>query len=223
MRNNKIFLILFSCFLFLSMAFNGYAQNRPPFYNEIQEFKKEDSAQKPPKNAVLMIGSSSFRLWNDVHDYFPGYTFLNRSFGGSSLPDVIYYYDDVIRPYKTQQILIYCGENDLGPNANGDSVINRFKKLYSMIRKDHKKARITYVSIKPSPSRAHLMPQMVIANEGIRAFLATQKRTDFVDVYRKMLTPEGKPMPDIFLKDQLHMNAKGYAIWQKAISPYLAN
>ena len=28
-------------------------------------------------------------------------------------------------------------------------------------------------------------------------------------------------MQDIFIEDDLHMNAKGYAIWQKAIEPYL--
>jgi hypothetical protein len=28
-------------------------------------------------------------------------------------------------------------------------------------------------------------------------------------------------MKDIFLADSLHMNAKGYAIWQKVIEPLL--
>ena len=43
----------------------------------------------------------------------------------------------------------------------------------------------------------------------------------FIDVYHKMLKPDGTPMDNIFLEDKLHMNAKGYAIWQKAIEPYL--
>ena len=36
-----------------------------------------------------------------------------------------------------------------------------------------------------------------------------------------MLQADGSPMPDIFLKDNLHMNRRGYDIWQKAILPYL--
>jgi lysophospholipase L1-like esterase len=36
-----------------------------------------------------------------------------------------------------------------------------------------------------------------------------------------MLGAEGKPLPDIFVSDQLHMNAKGYAIWTKIIAPHL--
>jgi lysophospholipase L1-like esterase len=82
-------------------------------------------------------------------------------------------------------------------------------------------ASIVFVSIKPSPSRRHLMKKMDAANKMIKRFLAKKPNTGFVDVYHKMLKPDGKPIDDIFLEDKLHMNAKGYAIWQKAIQPYL--
>jgi lysophospholipase L1-like esterase len=36
-----------------------------------------------------------------------------------------------------------------------------------------------------------------------------------------MLTSNGKPMQELFVEDSLHMNAKGYAIWQKLIQPAL--
>jgi len=36
-----------------------------------------------------------------------------------------------------------------------------------------------------------------------------------------MLADDGQPRPDIFLGDKLHMNAQGYAIWQKLIEPHL--
>jgi len=32
-----------------------------------------------------------------------------------------------------------------------------------------------------------------------------------------MLNRDGRPRPDIFGKDSLHMNAKGYSIWQKKL------
>jgi lysophospholipase L1-like esterase len=65
------------------------------------------------------------------------------------------------------------------------------------------------------------MPEMVRANELIRKYLKRRSGTGFVDVYNKMLLDDGSPMPDIFLGDKLHMNKNGYAIWQKAIQPYL--
>jgi lysophospholipase L1-like esterase len=119
--------------------------------------------------------------------------------------------------------VIYSGENDL---AYSDSitpaiVLSRFKKLFNLIRSSMPEVPVIYVSIKPSPSRQKLMPEMLTANTFIKQFLHSKKKTVFIDVYHKMLDENGKPMRDIFLDDNLHMNAKGYHIWQKAIEPYL--
>jgi lysophospholipase L1-like esterase len=200
------------------------AQQIPPFFNDIQAFKKQDSLQHPPQNAILFTGSSSFRFWTDVQDNFPGFTILNRAFGGSTLPDVIRYANDIIIPYKPKQVIIYCGDNDLATKdttINGDSVATRFITLFNIIRSQLPNTSIVYVSIKPSPSRQHLMPKIEIANNQIRDFLRTKKKTAFVDVYHKMLNPDGMPMADLFKEDNLHMNAKGYAIWKTALEPYL--
>ena len=62
---------------------------------------------------------------------------------------------------------------------------------------------------------------MIAANEAIQKFLKKKKNTVFVDVFHKMLNADGTPMDDIFIEDKLHMNKKGYAIWQKEIAPFL--
>lgn len=208
----------------LLVSYKGLqAQQHPPFYDEIQNFKKLDSAHFPPKNAILFVGSSSIRKWQDVQSYFPDKTVINRGFGGSQLTGAIRYADDIIIPYHPKQIVIYSGENDL---AYSDSitpaiVLNRFTKLFNIIRAAMPNVPIIFVSIKPSPSRARLMPEMVEANHLVKQFLQSKKKAVFVDVYYKMLGKDGKPMKDIFSPDNLHMNAKGYQIWQKAIAPYL--
>jgi len=55
----------------------------------------------------------------------------------------------------------------------------------------------------------------------IKNFLKKKKRTAFIDVYHAMLDANGAPMKEIFIADNLHMNKKGYDIWQKIIQPYL--
>lgn len=214
-----LFLLLISVSVFQSNA-----QDEPyPFWNDIQSFKKQDSASFPPANEILFIGSSSFTKWTDVQDYFPSYPIINRGFGGSSLTDVIRYAEDIIYPYKPKQIVIYCGENDLASSdsVTAQTVFDRFEILFAMIRNRFKNIPLIYISLKPSPSRQKLMPKMMAVNDAIQSFLKKKKNTVFIDVYHKMLGADGKPMPEIFLDDQLHMNAKGYAIWQKEIAPYL--
>ncbi|MEN9570105.1 MAG: hypothetical protein RL172_1336 [Bacteroidota bacterium] len=195
----------------------------PPFYNDIQAFKQQDSVQMPPQKSILLIGSSSFTLWKDVQQYFPAYKIINRGFGGSTLPDVTRYANDIILPYKPRQIIIYCGENDLAASdtVSAATVLNRFTQLFFLIRQWYPKVPVAFISLKPSPSRKHLWPKMQAVNQAVQDFLATQKRTDFIDVYHAMLHQDGTIMQDIFINDQLHMNAKGYAIWQKLMLPIL--
>lgn len=216
LKKIKLFIALLLCTGFVK------AQHAP-FYSEIQQFKMKDRAHFPPKHAILFLGSSSFRKWADVQKYFPGYTIINRGFGGSSLPDAIRYADEIVFPYQPRQVVIYEGDNDLASSEKitPDSVLNRFKSLFYLIRKRLPNTNISFVSIKPSLSRQKLMPEMVGANLLIKNFLKDKKNAAFIDVYHSMLDKEGNPDKSIFLEDGLHMNAKGYVIWQKIIQPYL--
>jgi len=195
---------------------------QPPFWNEIAEFKHRDSLHFPPANAILFIGSSSFRKWTNVQADFPGYTIINRGFGGSTFDDLIRYAKAIIYPYHPRQVVIYCGDNDLAEEKlTGRKVYKRFVKLYDMIRKHLENVDIVFVSIKPSPSREKLMPEMEEANDLIRNFMAERSHAAFVDVYHLMLNAHGHPIDELFIADKLHMNEKGYKIWQQAILPYL--
>ena len=216
-RINIIAVLLLSCNLL-------FAQDTTlPYYKEINDFKKLDSVRFPPKHAILFVGSSSFTKWKDVQDYFPKYTIINRGFGGSSLPDVIRYADKVIFPYKAKQVVIYCGENDLAASdtVTAQLVFQRFKQLFRIIRKNDPSVALAFVSIKPSPSRRRLWPKVEKANQLIKDYLSIKKKTTFIDMYHPMFKNNPTVMSDIFLEDSLHMNAKGYAIWQKIIQPYL--
>lgn len=216
----KIFQLLIA-FLLIATTIN--AQQSTPFWNDIQQFKKQDSTSFPAGDQILLIGSSSFTFWRDVQDYFPGYKILNRAFGGSQLIDLIRYRYDVIYPYQPKQIIMYCGENDIAASdtVTAEIAVERFKTLFKLIRAKYPSIPFAYVSMKPSIARKNLMDKYKAANTAIAAYLKTQKHCSFIDVYSKMLLPDGSAMNDIFVNDNLHMNVKGYKIWQKAIKPYL--
>lgn len=194
-----------------------------PFIGEIKAFKQQDSLQVPAKGQILFVGSSSFRMWKDLQDYFPKKKILNRGFGGASLPDVIRYADDIIFPYQPKKIVIYCGENDIASSdtLTGETVTGRFIHLFRLIRERIPGIEIIYVSIKPSPSRAQMMSRISSANIMIRQFLAEQANAKFVDVYHLMLDTTGRPLPHLFIADSLHMNANGYRIWQRALKRHI--
>jgi lysophospholipase L1-like esterase len=210
--------------LFVLFCINAIAQNtKPAFWQDIQNFRKQDSLQAPPLHPILFVGSSSFTKWTDVQNYFPGYTILNRGFGGSTLNDLLRYEEDVIFKYDPKQIVIYCGDNDVASSdtITAETVLGRFKILFADIRDVFPKVPVVYVSVKPSPARWRLKEKAITVNDLIENYLKKQKNAEFVSIWNDMLGRDGKPKSDIFIEDNLHMNAKGYAIWQKQIQPYL--
>ncbi len=106
---------------------------------------------------------------------------------------------------------------------SGFRILTLLLSLFTLIRNRMPHVALLFVSIKPSPSRWHLKEKMVKTNSLIRNFLKKQKNTAFVDVWKAMLNNDGKPKAVIFKEDELHMNEKGYAIWQKKLEPYLIN
>ncbi len=216
-------------FILLTLLFSGFlianAQNSKsyPFADEINAFKKLDSAAFPAKKQILFAGSSSFRKWTNVQADFPDHKIINRGFGGSTIPDVIHYADDILFPYHPKQIIIYCGENDIASSdtITAEIMLKRYQQLYFLIRSKMKKVEIDFVSIKPSPSRAKFRATVERSNQLIKDFIAQQKRSKFINVFDSMLNEDGTIKQEIFLQDNLHMNEKGYAIWQKIMEPYL--
>lgn len=212
-------------FFFVALLFSltAGAQNNLPFAGEIAAFKKADSLMPPPQNAIVFTGSSSFRLWSNLQQAFPNHTIINRGFGGSTLVDMLRYEEETIFAYNPKQVVIYCGENDLGSSdtVTANMVLQRFQKLFTDIRQRLPQTSIVFVSIKPSPSRWRLKQKMVEANSFIKKFLATKKKTAFVNVWNDMLDGEGKPNEALFREDKLHMTPEGYAIWQQKIEPKL--
>jgi len=193
-----------------------------PFADEIAAFQKQDSVHPVAHGEILFIGSSSFRKWTTLQYDFPKYKIINRGFGGSTFPDLIRYADQIIFPYQPKQIVIYCGDNDVASSDTVTSMIvfKRFQTFFRMLRAKLPDASIVFVSIKPSPSRLKYIDEMRNSNALIKAFLAGQPNTAYVDVFKKMIK-KGKIREELFESDMLHMNKKGYAIWRKAIKPYL--
>jgi para-nitrobenzyl esterase len=222
--NMKWKLLFFGLCFVANFTFAQDTKQPNPFQPEIDAFAKADKINMPDKGKILFAGSSSFRLWKDVNDYFPGKPILNRGFGGATLLDLIQYSKETIIQYKPKQIFIYCGENDIADNdtVKPKDVFNRFKQLYSILRTQLPVSTpIVFLSLKPSIARWSMHEKMAASNELIKSFIHTQKNIQFLDVYSKMLDTDGTPFKDIFIEDNLHMNANGYKIWQKLLTPLL--
>lgn len=216
-----IFSAIFTLFLF-SFAVSAQTYNRAEIWDkEIDSLTEIDLKQTPPKDAVLFVGSSSIRLWRNLRTSFPELNVINRGFGGSRLEDVNFYFDRLVTPYNPKKIVLYAGENDVNDGIAPEEVLADFQQFSKLVRAKFPKAKLLYVSLKPSPSRWKLADKFRQTNELIKAEIAKDKRAKFVDVWQKMLNENGEPKAEIFVEDKLHMNEKGYAIWREILAKKL--
>lgn len=222
MRLTRIYLISF-VMLFALTARAQTAYTRAELWQkEVDAYLAADKKEFPPKNAVLFYGSSSFRLWADLANYFPKFKTINRGFGGTQFEDAIYYAKDIALPYKPKLIVVYEGDNDIASGKSVEQVFADYKTFVSLVHKSLPKTRIAYVSVKPSPSRENLWDKLRQLNALIKAETGKDKRLAFVDIWDKMLTADGKPREELYLEDRLHMKPAGYEIWRDALTPVIA-
>lgn len=189
--------------------------------SEISKFEKADRAQMPPTNAILFVGSSSIRLWTNLAETFPDKQIVRRGFGGSTMADLLHFTDRIVLPYRPKQIFVYEGNNDLANGVKPEEVVAQFKAFVKRVRRELPKTQICYIAIKPSPSRWHLRPKVLVVNKSIRSYARLNPRVVFVEAWTPMLDANGQPRPELFVKDQLHLNGAGYDLWAGLIRPKL--
>jgi lysophospholipase L1-like esterase len=188
---------------------------------EIEGFIAEDGRHPMVRNPVLFVGSSSIVKWTTLARDFPGIPVINRGFGGSELADSVFYADRIIMPHQPRIVVLYAGENDLWAGKTPEKVLSDFKAFRLKLQRNMPNVRIFFLSIKESPSRTRIRADVLRTNELIAAECGAGRNCLYVDVATPMLDKDGKPRPELFVADQLHMNHAGYAIWTAVLAPLL--
>lgn len=188
----------------------------------IAAFAAADREELPPSGGVVFVGSSSIRLWNDLGAQLSDARgIINRGFGGATLSDCTRYLDRVVFPYAPRLIVVYAGDNDLAEGREPKEVFNEFVRFVERAHKTLPASRINYISIKPSPARASLIPKVLETNNLIKRFIAGGDNLEFIDVFTPMLDAAGQPRRELFRADSLHLNSDGYKLWASIIGPHV--
>jgi lysophospholipase L1-like esterase len=218
----RIILICFVLFAVLPGTLQAYADIPPQkdiWEPEIRAFETRDKLHPPPQNAVLFIGSSSFRKWTAIAEDFPGIQVINRGFGGSEIDDSTAFAERILVPYHPLVVVLYAGDNDLAAGKSPDTVVAEYTNFVGVVHTRLPQTRIVFVSIKPSLARWALKDKIIETNRRIAAIQGDHLA--FVDVYSHMLGPDGRPGKDLFLSDGLHPSEQCYRLWASLIRPYL--
>ena len=190
------------------------------FAAEIKAFDTRDRKNSYPRDAVLFVGSSSIQNWPTA-EAFPDLAVINRGFGGSQISDVNHFFDEVVSKYRPKVIVFYSGDNDIQAGKSPQQIFDDFAKFVARVHQSLPDTHIICLPVKPSQARWEKWPQMQETNALIAKLDRRDDRLEIIDTATPLLGPDGKPRKELFLNDGLHLNAKGYAVWNEILAPNL--
>lgn len=186
----------------------------------VQAFEQRDKTTPPPQNAILFAGSSSIVGWK-LPQSFPDLQAINRGFGGSQIADSTEFAPRLILPCKPRIVVFYAGDNDIAGGKSPEQVLEDFKAFVKAIHEPLPKTKIIFIAIKPSIARWRLADKMRAANKLIEDYTKANDLLSYVDVDKPMIGEDGKPRPELFVKDGLHLSPDGYKLWTELLMPLL--
>ena len=192
------------------------------FAAEIERFAASDRQHAVPADGVLFVGSSSIRMWPTAES-FPGLPVINRGFGGSHVSDVNHFAERVVLKYSPRVIVFYAGDNDVAAGKSPEQVLGDFQAFVALVESRLPETRIVYLPIKPSLLRWKLWPQMREANALVEQLAANDQWLTYVDTATPMLSADGRPRPELFVDDGLHLSPAGYRLWSDILGEELTH
>ena len=191
------------------------------YEEDMLAFERADALDYPAPGCVVFMGSSSIRGWKTLEEDFAGMNVALRGYGGSQISDAVYYVERIVVPYQPSAIVLYAGDNDIAAGKSVETVVADFKDFVRTVNSYIGPRAVYFISIKPSIRRWELWPEMEKANEAIRQWAETQPAVYYIDVATPMLGADGKPRPELFQEDGLHMVRAGYQLWTEVVRPMI--
>ena len=204
--------------------FMDSATANPAFFEEaIVAFEEADRAKTPAPGAILFVGSSSIRYWDDLDGDMAPLRVVNRGFGGAQFSHVLHNLERVIVPHAPRAVVVYAGDNDLAEGTGKDAarVFADYQAFVAGVRAHFPDLPIYFLAIKPSLQRWARWPVMRRANAQVEAWSAENEGLGYLDVAAPLLGADGEPRDEFFVFDGLHLSDAGYAAWAGVVRPRL--
>lgn len=191
--------------------------------SQIAKLETLDHSEPDPPKAVLLIGSSSIRLWKDAAADLAPRGVINRGYGGARFSDLAVFVERLVKPHRCEAIVIFVGNDIVGKedDKSPEEVARLFKLVVDKIRSSHPTQPIFLIAVTPTPSRFKAWPQIRLANAELEKVCRANPNLHFVATEKRYLDAQGLPIDKYFVEDKLHQNRDGYLVWGSILKEHL--
>ena len=220
MRNKALLLCIVWLLLISCSPLKDYnVKDRKWAFPEIEAFERLDKTQSYAEDAILFIGSSSIRLWETLTEDMKPYPVIQRGYGGAHFRDMVFFTDRIMSDHQLSMVVCFVANDISGSEQDGtpQEVLKLFKHFIKQVRVKYPTIPIMQIAITPTKSRWSLWPEIDKVNALMKGYCEKTDNLYFIDTVPEFLDEKGQPKTQWFIKDQLHLNEKGYEVWNRII------
>jgi lysophospholipase L1-like esterase len=181
-----------------------------------------DPAPNEPR--VVFMGDSITDVWQQPRfgGFFPGKPYVDRGISGQTTPQMLLRFRGDVIDLKPKAVVILAGTNDIAGNTgpiSNEEIQGNLASMSELARANGIKvilASVTPVSeyhtqgIAPPQTTRRPMARIQAINAWLKTYAAANKHT-YLDYFSAMTDQAGLMRTEL-TEDDLHPNAKGYAI-----------
>ncbi len=207
-------------YLVFLLAFTASFGQQHPFEAEVRQLSQRLDSLGWSSGGTVFTGSSTIKLWRSLSEITQGKEVLNTGFGGSKAADLERYLYPLVLKFDPKRVFIYEGDNDLWADVPVSEILNSLKQIVNRIHLVNPQTEIILIGAKPSPSRWTKKEFYQFFNQELEKYCQNKAMVRFIDTWGPLTDSEGNARPELFIKDQLHLNADGYILWNGIFKSY---
>lgn len=214
MKKSIFFFLVFLSFLSVSIA------QQHPFEEEVRRLSARFDSLGWNPGATVFTGSSTIRMWRTLPEISSGEIVLNTGFGGSKATDLERYLFPLVLKFDPKRVFIYEGDNDLWADVAPEEILASLDRIVTRIQLAAPNTKIYLIGAKPSPSRWAKKVLYQSFNQQLEKYSKSKEGVSFIDTWAALTDSAGNARPELYIKDQLHLNEDGYILWNGIFKPY---
>lgn len=203
---------------------SAYAETIARWEPSIQALEELDRTEPNPEGAVLLVGSSSIRLWDTAAADLAPYPVIRRGYGGAKFSDFAHFAPRLITPHDFRAAVVFVA-NDItgGPDdKQPEEVAQWFAYIADLTRHHQPEAAIVCCDVRPAPSRFAVWPAIREMNAALKAECGKRPNVHYLDTAAAFLTPdESAARDELYGSDRLHLSPEGTRVWSGLIKAEL--
>ena len=190
---------------------------------------------------LYFLGDSITRRWGTADpqyaafyanwvENFRGWNAADFGWGGDTTANILWRIrHGELAGVNPKVIVLMAGTNDLAaglqrhtdPGRTVDAVVANIRALLAECRRQAPGATVILTSITPRADHRELQPLIVRINARLAQLAGQHVR--YLDIYSRMSTTDGDPLPGMVGPDRLHLALGGYRVWARSLAPLLEN